>query len=280
MQVYFNGAIINKDDVKISPDDRGFLFGDGVYEVLMGYSGKLFRVEDHLARLKWNLSEIKIQGADDIHYADICTDLIRLNRLSDKEVKAYIQVTRGVAPRRHAFPEGDIKPTVYIEVNEFFPPVDKWETGVKIILLPDERRERCDIKSISLLPSILGTQHAAEHGAEESVFYRDEFITEGSHTTFCIIKDGEVITSPMDHHILPGITRKVICELCKNLDIPFIEKHIEVEKLHEADEMFILGSSTEVMPVVKVENWKVNSGKPGPVTRKLQSAFRKMVLEN
>lgn len=277
MVVYFNGNYIKKDEVKISPDDRGFLFGDGVYEVIRAYNGKLFRPEDHLERLKKNLIEVRIEKALNINFLEIAAELYSRNKSLPADTKVYIQITRGTAIRKHDF-STEMEPTVYAEISEVVPPYEKWEKGVKIILRIDQRRKRCDIKTISLMTSILDSQLAVDQGAQEVIFYHSGFITEGSHTTFCAIKNGSLYTPPENTHILPGITRKVVKEICAELNIKFIEEPIKTESVKDFDELIILGSTTEIMPVVKVDNWIVGDGKPGTTTKKLQKAYRERIL--
>lgn len=277
MIVYFNGSYIKKEDVRISPDDRGFLFGDGVYEVIRAYNGKLFRSEEHLERLHKNLKEVRIEKALQTDFLKIANELFVQNPSLPLDAKIYIQITRGAAPRKHTFSK-ELEPTVYVEVSEVIPPYEKWEKGVKVILREDQRRKRCDIKTISLMTSILDNQFAEDQGAEEVVFYYNGAITEGSHTTFCAIKDNALYTPPENIHILPGITRKVVQELCKEEKIDFIEDSIKIHSLKDFDELIILGSTTEIMPVVQVDKWIVKDGVPGEVTKKLQKAYREKIL--
>ncbi len=279
MIVYFNGQFMDKDEVRISPDDRGFIFGDGIYEVITSYNGKLFKKEGHFNRLLWNLKEVRINLSQKINLEEIALQLLETNNLLNIRAKIYIQITRGVAPRTFSFPSPETRPTVFVQVSEAHPQIKKWENGVKIILRPDQRRKRRDIKSISLLPSILDAQQAIDENAEEVIFVVDGFITEGSHTTFCAVFNNEIWTYPTDELILPGITRIVVKELCKKINIPFIERNFTPEDLKKADELMLLGSTTEIMPVIQVENNLVKNGKPGPVTKKLQTAYRKMISE-
>jgi D-alanine transaminase len=278
MIVYFNGQFMLKKDVSISPDDRGFLFADGVYEVICSYSGRLFRLQDHFNRLEQSLQGLDIAVPDE-NFESVVDKLIQHNDLEDEDAAIYIQITRGVAPRKHAFPKQETLPTVYVFVYPLRPPREKWENGVKIILLPDIRWARCDIKSVALLPNVLASQEAKERGAEEAVFVHEGVITEGSHTNFCAVFDGQLVTHPKTNRILPGITRTVVLELCSELKIPFCKRPIFEKELRQADEVMILGTTTQVMPVVQVNGWKVRDGKPGPVTRKLQQAFRRVAYE-
>ena len=276
MTVYFNGRFMPKEDVKISPDDRGFLFGDGVYEVIRAYKGRLFRAEAHFKRLERSLRELHIDGVDVKELGDVAGQLLQLNHLEHEDAKLYIQVTRGAAPRQHCFPAAGTPPTVYAYVSAFQPPVQKWEHGVRVILVPDVRWARCDIKSVALLPNILACQQAKESGAEEAVFVRNGVVTEGSHTSFCAVFDGELITHPKTNYVLTGTMREIVLELCGQLGIPFREFPIFERDLKKADEIMILGTTSEIMPVVQVDDWTVGSGEPGPIARRLQQAYREI----
>jgi len=276
MIVYFNGQFVPKEEVKISPDDRGFLLGDGVYEVIRSYSGRLFKVEEHLRRLARSLRELRIEGVNTEALKGMAEELIEYNELGRGDAKLYVQVTRGVAPRRHSFPNGETSPTLYATASSFQPPREKWEHGVKVILVPDVRWARCDIKSVALLPNILANQQAKEQGAEEAIFVRDGAITEGSHTSLCAVFDGEFTTHPKSNYILAGIMRETVLDLCDELDIPVKEFPIFERDLKEADEVMILGTTSEIMPVVQVDDWQVGDGKPGPIAVRLQRAYRKL----
>jgi len=273
MIVYFNGRFLPQEEVKISPDDRGFLFADGVYEVICAYGGRLFKAAEHFRRLKRGLRELRIEGVDVEGLGAVVARLIRVNGLGDSEAKVYIQVTRGVAPRAHAFPGGDTSPTVYVAVSPFQRRQDRCERGVKIILVPDIRWTRCDIKSLALLPNVLASQRAKEEGAVEAVFVRDGAVTEGSHTSICAVFDGRLFTYPKSHYILGGITREVVLELCRKLEIPVVERPVLESRLKDAEEIMLLGTTSGILPVIQVDGWRVGDGEPGPVTRRLQQAF-------
>lgn len=272
MIVYFNGQYLEKDRVRISPDDRGFVFGDGIYEVMRTYDGRLFRAEDHLRRMEYSLEALYMDGPSPETVLGIADELMRENDLTDAVV--YIQITRGVAERRHAFPDETPPPTVYARVKPPTEEPEKHQKGVAALLVPDLRWARCDIKSISLLPNVLASSRAKEGGFEEAIFVRDCVITEGSHTNVAAVFGGELRTYPLSNYILPGVTRTVILELCDALGIPYREDPIFEHELRKADELMILGTSTEVMPIIRVNDWRVGKGRPGPVTRKLQRAFR------
>jgi D-alanine transaminase len=269
--VYFNGQFLRKKDVRISPDDRGFLFGDGVYEVVRVYDGRLFEAEAHWKRLARSLRALRIDGPDPAAFADVARQLLADNDLQDAAL--YIQITRGAAPRKHYFPDPAIAPTVYASV--FQPQLSraKWSEGVKVILVPDMRWARCDIKTVALPPNVLASQRAREADVEEAVFVRDGALTEGSHTNVCAVFGGELVTYPKTPYILPGVTRDVVLDLCRQLGIPYREEAIFEHELGEADELMILGTTTEVMPVVQADHRTIGDGRPGPVTLRLQRAF-------
>jgi D-alanine transaminase len=277
MIVYFNDQFLPKEDVHISPDDRGFLFADGAYEVVRSYNGKLFRLPEHLQRLENSLRGLRITAPDSRKLQDAAVQLIQRNNLTLGDAALYVQVTRGVAPRKHAFPPSDTPPTVYASAKPFLASPEHAENGTRIILIPDIRWSRCDIKSVALLPNVLASQQAKENGAYEAVFVRDGVITEGSHSNFAAVFDGQLITHPKTNHILPGITREIALDLCHDLGLPTSELPIGEAKLREAHELLLLGTTTEIMPVVQVDGWQVGDGRPGPVTRTIQQAFRALV---
>jgi len=277
MIVYFNGRFIPKEEVKISPDDRGFVFADGIYEVVRSYRGRFFEFEAHLKRLIRSLREIHISFAESESLRDICEALIRDNDLKEGDATVYIQITRGAAPRKHTFPDKTTRSTVYISASAFQPPEENWKNGIKAVLVPDIRWSRCDIKATALLSNVLANQRAYQNHAQEALFVRDGAITEGSHTNFCAVFDGQLVTFPESNYILSGITRGVILKLCREIEIPFREFPVFEKDLKRADECMILGTTTEVTPVIQVDEWKVGDGTPGPVTMKLQKAFRERV---
>ncbi len=274
--VYFNGEIMEKDAVAISPEDRGFMFGDGVYEVVRVYNGKPFEIDAHIKRLDRSLKEIDIDFPGTWRLKEVAHELIERNGLSGADATCYIQITRGVAKRVHTFPDKDTPLTVYASVSPFAFDPRKLENGVKAVIRPDMRWGRCDIKSISLLPNILAAEEAAREGAEEMIFVRNGTVTEGSHTNFCAVFDNVLHTHPEGPHILSSITREVVLRLCDNLGIETRLYPVLESKLTNADEMLILGTTKEVTPVVNLDGTPVNGGVPGPVTRKLQQAFRQL----
>jgi D-alanine transaminase len=280
MKVFLNSEFMSRDEARISPDDRGFLFSDGAYEVIRSINGKLFRPEEHFSRLERSLRELRISGIEIESLKQIPEKLIAYNDLTDGDATVYIQITRGEAPRKHAFPDRRTAPTIYACASVFCPIREKFQKGVKIILVPDTRWSRCDIKSVALLPNILANQQAKESGAEEAVFVRNGTVTEGTHTNFCAVYGGELLTHPLSNRILGGITRNVVLDICREQNIPFREFPVFEGELRAAEEMMIVGTTTDVMPVVEVDGRRVKDGKPGPITRKLMEAFQKMVYRS
>ncbi len=276
MTVYFNGNYIEQAEVSVSLSDRGFLLGDGVYEVMRTYNGKLFRLEDHLKRLKKSLVEIKINITNQINYESIIKKLIRLNNAGKSEISAYIQITRGAASSRtHRFPQPAVNPTTFISITKLNDTDGRNVTGVKVITTEDIRWSRCDIKSISLLANVLANQKAYEAGAYDALWVRNGQILEGSHTSFFGVKNGTIFTAPLSNFILDSVTRKVVLELCKNTDIPVMNETIYAESIEQYDEFFVAGTTTEIKPVIMIDNKKIGKGAVGSVTAKLLDAYSK-----
>lgn len=272
--VYLNGKLIPKNEAFISPDDRGFNFADGVYEVIKYYSGKPFRFSDHVERLKRSLREIRIDfdGVDDLEV--MFQSLLEKNELINEDAGIYLQISRGSHLRIHRFPE-DIKPTVYATAFPFSIQPEQLKNGVKVVTAEDIRWLRCDIKSIALLPNVLAAQTAAENGAAETIFIRNGVVTEGSHSSVLGVKNGIVYTHPDSNLILPGITKKVVLEICRENKIRVIEEGISTSELNNMDEMMVAGTGSEVTPVVKINEFIVGDGKPGLITRYIQEKFLK-----
>lgn len=279
MIVYFNGDFLPKEGVRVSPDDRGFLFGDGVYEVVRALDGVIFRAEAHWQRLRRSQEAVQIAGLNAVEFQAIAETLLKKNNLRNGEATVYLQITRGVAQRRHNYPQPPVAPTVYGFAAALSPKRENWETGVHILLVPDQRGERCDIKSTCLLPNVMASQQAHAAGAYEAVLVREGFLTEGSHSNFVGVRDETLITHPANHRILAGITRQVVFELCSKLNIPVRESAIPESELQSLDEAILLGTTTDVMPVVRVNDWQIADGLPGRMTRHLQKAFLELVTD-
>jgi D-alanine transaminase len=277
MIAYFNGNYVPKEQIQISPDDRGFLFADGAYEVIRCYSGKLFQADAHISRLRRSIQELRISFDEIDQLKNVAAKLIQENNLTTDQATVYIQITRGAAPRSHRFPPESTKPTVYAYAAPFKPHQNELDNGTKIILLSDTRWTRCDIKSISLLPNILAHQLAIDNNATEAVFVRDGVITEGTHTNFCAIFNNQLITAPKSNYILAGVTREIVLQLCSNLDIAVKEHLILESDLKKADELMLVGTTVEITPVIQVNDWQVANGRPGSIARNLQQAFYKLI---
>jgi len=271
--VYVNGRILPRAEATVSVEDRGFVFGDGVYEVLRAIRGRLFATRFHNERLERSLDGIgiKLAGGDSPRsFVDIGKELLRENGLLEGEATLYIQVTRGAATRSHYFPAPDVTPTVYISAARFTPYTELSNTGAAVISHPDLRWGRCDLKTLNLLPNILASQTAKEQGAFEAMLIRDGVVTEGAKTNFFGVVDGTLRTHPCDSHILPGITRSVLRDLARDVGIELDESPITVDEIPGLSELFLTGTTTDVMPVVQLDGRYVGDGQPGELTRKLQ----------
>lgn len=277
MLVYLN-QYIPEEEARISVNDRGFLFADGIYEVARIYRGRPFRLDAHIERARNGLRalDIAFDGVADLK--SIMERLMAENGLEEADATLYVQITRGAAPRRHAFPAGDVQPTVYAVVKPYVDhPADFWTEGVAAVTVSDNRWARCDIKSVSLLPNVLANQQAHAAGAFEALFVRDGIVLEGSHSSLFAVYDGELVTYPACNYVLPGITRAFVFELAEELGIPAREGLIPQARLFHADELFLSGTTTEIMPVVQVDGRPIGGGKPGPIAAKLQAALRERV---
>lgn len=271
--VYFNGRYLPKAEVRLSPDDRGFLFADGVYEVVRSYAGRLFQAHAHLERLRRGLAALEIAYQDVDGLEGVFGELIARNALASGDASVYLQVTRGAAPRTHAFPDPPVAPTVYAEARPLKPRGDP-KQGVGVITVPDTRWARCDIKSVGLLPNVLANQRARQAGAVEAIFVRDGVALEASASSVFGVFGGEVRTAPKSNYILPSITRDVVLSICREAGVPASETPIFLDALVRADELFLAGTTVEVMPIVSVDGKPVADGGPGPVTRELVRLFQ------
>jgi D-alanine transaminase len=276
MTVYLNHQFLPKAEARISPDDRGFLFGDGVYEVVRFYGGRLFEANAHWARFDRSLAELRMTRPTALDYEKVCRELITRNQMEEKDGYVYLQVTRGAAPRNHSYADG-MEATVYGYTTELPRNPEKLRQGVRAVLHPDQRWARCDIKSVALLANVMAAQMAREKGADEAILVRGEQVTEASRSNVAIVKDGAVRTHPLTNHILNGITRQVTVQLCERLGIPWRNEFFGLAELMAADEIFLMGTTVEVMPVVEVNGHQIAQGQGGPVTRRLQTAFEECV---
>ncbi|NOX35013.1 MAG: D-amino-acid transaminase [Deltaproteobacteria bacterium] len=271
--VFFNGDYLEKEAVKISPEDRGFLFGDGVYEVIKTYQGKMFEFDAHLSRLERSLNGLEIQFEELDNLKSICHRLSCENKLDNQDAAIYIEITRGAARRTHCFPGKPVAPAIYMMINPCPSTKKEQGKGVKIIFRPDIRWARCDIKSVALVANVLATQKAVENDAAETVFIRDGAVTEGASSNFFAVFDDVLYTHPESHYILSGITRKVVLELCYEIGVRVKQYPILSSRLDTADEMMVVSTTKEIIPVIQYDDKKVGDGTPGPVARELQQAF-------
>ena len=274
--VYLNGEFIAKEEAKISPNDRGFIFADGVYEVAKYYNGKAFRYADHLKRLERSLAELEIDFAETENLEAIFDELVSRNNLQNKHAGVYLQITRGEHKRVHHFPE-NIKPTVYAFAYHMPSFTNNLENGISLITNEDIRWQRCDIKSVSLLPNTMLYNKAVKAGAGECVLLRNGMVTEATHSSVLGVKNGTVITRPLSNLILPGITRKVILEICAANHIPFEEREFSEAEMLAMDEIIIAGTGSEITPAIKINDTIIGNGKPGKITRFLQERFFELV---
>lgn len=264
------------EEATVSIDDRGFQFGDGIYEVVRSYNGRLWALERHLIRLQRSMEEIGIQGLSIAEVRNRVEETNRRSGLSDALV--YFQVTRGVAPRLHTY-SAEMPPTFVITVRDHPRCADSnWGVGVGVVTMPESRWLRRDIKSTNLLPNILAKQRAKERGAYEAVFVEDGHVTEGAGTNVFIVRGGIIQTAPVGTHILHGITRQLVLEIASDHNLPVREEFFSLEDLQTADEVFLTGTSAEVMSVVRVDERPVRNGKMGPVTSRLMGIYTDRIV--
>jgi len=273
--VYLNGEYMPLDQATVPVEERGFLFGDGIYEVVRLYQGRPFHLAQHLER--WAHSA---EGAR-LPLLNTCTELPRIiarltteNHLQDAEV--YVQYTRGSAhPRSHAFP-AQMHPTLLVMPMDMHPPTPQVRAaGVSAISVPDLRWQRCDIKSVMLLPTVMAKQQAHEQGAFEAIQVRDGYVTEGASTNIGAVIDGSFVTHPLNHHILSGITLLATLTLADKLGIPVRREAFSVEQMYAAQELMLMSTTSEVLPITQVDGRLISTGRPGVVTQRLYDAFRR-----
>lgn len=276
--VYLNGDYLPKAQATVSVFDRGFLFGDGIYEVAPLYAGKLFHPEYHYARLQRSLAEIDVTldfSFDD--YQQLCHGLYEKNDGEHQSI--YLQITRGTyETRTHYFPEQHPNATIFAFSQPLtIPHLAHLQKGIQVTTHQDERWQRCNIKSISLLANVLARQISQKAGKDEVILYRDNIVTEAAHSNVFIIKDGCLMTHPADQFILGGITRQVTLELAKQLNIPCKEEAFSLDVLLSADEVWLSSTTKMVRPVLSVDEHPINGGKPGPVWAAVAAHFIKTI---
>lgn len=277
MLVYLNGSILERECAHIAVDDRGFLFGDGGYEVVRAARGRLVAVERHARRFVRTLDGLAIAHPPALAgtgLADISRELLERNGLADRDALIYAQVTRGAAPRTHHYPPPDTPPTVYVSVSPFQPPDAVRARGARVITCPDLRWARCDLKTVNLLPNAMAKQRAVEMGADEAVLLREGVVMEGSASNVFAVLDGVVRTHPLGTRILGGITRELVLEAAASLDLPVAEVPVLADELPRCSELFLTSTTNDVMPIVLVDGRAVGCGRPGEIARRLYDAVR------
>lgn len=273
--VYLNGAFKSVEEALVHVDDRGYNFADGVYEVIAVYNGRPFKLEEHFTRLKESAEGIGISVPDLMRWKEDALKLLELNaKLPGLQI--YVQVSRGTEPRKHLYSDG-LTPNVFMTVRPLKThPEEYFSLGCKAIIAPDERWSRCYIKSIALLPNILTKLLAKKMGAFEAIQVRDGFVTEGCSSNVFIVKDGVLITPPATNYILNGITRRIIIAEAQRAGYRVAEQSISLHELLSAEEVFLTGTTTEVMPIVLVDDTKIGDGRPGRITMQMLEIYRSL----
>ena len=279
MTIYLNGAFMPIEEARISVLDRGFIFGDGVYEVIPVYSRRPFRLAEHLQRLQHSLDGIKLKNPhSEREWTAILSELIERNAQDgrNQDQYLYLHITRGVAKRDHAFPNPPVPPTVFLLSNPLTtPPPELLQSGIACITVADNRWLRCDIKSIALLPNVLLRQAAVEAGCAEAILIRDDaFLTEGAASNIFVVKNGKLLAPPKDNLMLPGITYDVILELAAANGIPYEVRRVTKAEVLGADELLQTSSTKEVLPITQLDGKPVGNGKPGAMFAKLHPLYQ------
>ncbi len=278
MYMLYNEAVIPRHLFRIDPEDRGYQFGDGIYEVIRFYERIPFELEAHLKRLAASAEAIRIPLPVSLEQLKMnISKLIEISEIQNGII--YIQLTRGVAPRSHLFPQG-AQPVLTGYLTPVERPMESLEQGITAITVDDIRWLRVDIKTINLLPNILAKQEAHEAGAQEAIFVRDGAVTEGSSSNLFGIRDGICYTHPANHLILNGITRRVVLQQLNTVGLKLYEAAISHDELYQMDEVFITSTVQEVCPITHIDGRAIGEGKPGPFTRALQSAFEQAIQGN
>ena len=272
--VYLRGEYLPADEARVPVNDRGFLFADGIYEVTPAYRGRLFRWDEHCARMARGLGALRIDF-DPASLRAVKEGLLERNGLTGVPVSyVYVQVTRGVAPRTHAFPDPPVAPTVYGFAHQYVrPSMDRWLQGYDAITIPDQRWARADIKAIALLPNALAQQAAVDAGVTDTIFVRDGIALEGSHANLFAVFDGVLTTAPRSNYILHGVTRAAVLRFAGEAQIKFEERPFTPAEAGEASEAFITSASNYIMPVVSIDGVPVGNGQPGPITMRLREIY-------
>jgi len=272
--VYLNGEWLAQEEARISVLDRGFIFGDGVYEVIPVYARRPFRLEAHLSRLEHSLAGIRLANPYPAeHWSALISRLIARQAFDDQSV--YLQISRGVAKRDHAFPQG-VAPTVFLMSNPWAPPgVELVEQGVAAVTAADDRWQHCDLKTTSLVANVLHRQDAVEQGAVETILLRDGIVSEGAATNVLLVKGDRILAPRQDWRVLPGITYGALHDLALDAGLPFEARDLSEAELRGADEVWLASSGREVLAVTRLDGKLVGNGRPGPVFWKMRALFER-----
>ncbi len=275
----YQGRILPLEQACVSALDRGFLFADGVYELVRVYAGVPFLFEEHLNRLRRSLKAVQIPFSDFDLLRELTGRLIRESGYRD--AKLYLQITRGHNRRQHAF-DPAMKPTLFLSIErlDVGEIASRQEQGVKLITQPDQRWSRCDIKSIMLLPNVLALQAAVERGAYDALLVDSAgFVRECTRASFFAVLESALVVPPVEQNLLPGITRNVVLHLAERKGMPVMLRRMHLKELAEAEEAFVTATTAEIVPVLQVDGTRINGGKPGRGTRELQQSYRDHVQE-
>jgi D-alanine transaminase len=271
--VYLNGKFLPIEEAYVPVLDRGFIFGDGVYEVIPVYSKHPFRLREHLTRLTHSLAGLRLENPHSLdEWAALTTSLIAQNEAEDQSV--YLQVTRGPAPRDHAFPKHSV-PTVFMMSNPLItPPAEQIAQGVSAISSNDIRWDRCDLKAIALLANVLLRQMAVDVGSVETILFRDGILTEGAASNIFAVENGVILGPPKDQHMLPGITYDLVIEMAAANHMPMDIGYFDEARIRKADELWITSSTKEILAIVTLDGKPIGNGKPGPIFRRMYQLYQ------
>lgn len=275
-KVLINEKLVDEQDANVPYNDRGYVFGDGIYEYIRVYDNNVFTAKEHFERLLRSAKEIGLELKHNVdELTELVQELLSTNGIVNGGV--YIQVTRGAAQRDHAFPTPSVEANIMAFTKSYDRPYKLLEEGINAITTEDIRWLRCDIKSLNLLGNVLAKEYATKYNAQEAIQHRGDIVTEGSSSNVYAIKNGEIYTHPVNNYILNGITRMVIKSVAEEKDIPFNEEVFTLDFLKNADEIIVSSTSIEVMPVVKLNGENVGNGEVGSITKSLQEGFNRYI---
>ncbi|MCR8981254.1 D-amino-acid transaminase [Brevibacillus laterosporus] len=270
---YVDGAWYKPDEPAIFPEDRGYQFGDGIYEVVRIYNGHLYQWDDHMIRLERSAKELSLTIPSRKELTDIAQKVLKQHLMEfSEDAILYMQITRGVSDRQFPFPS-NIRPILTMYATSKLRPIQQMQNGISAVLVDDIRWLRCDIKSLNLLGASWAKQQAVEQRVDEAILHRSGTITEATSANLFAVKDGKIYTHPATNLILHGITRQTVIQLAKNLDLPVLEEAFSVNFAQMSDELFITGTTSEITPIVELQGAPVGDGKVGSIVRRLQKAF-------